>query len=119
MSRRFSELYLSRFAIATTNTEHIFKTLLDKSTEIFGFANTFRPLTITLIIAGYWLTGYPRLFYLVILIAHATMTTSDVDQLIDMGFDRDRAQLAVSKTGGRTYLYRDILFYRLTDICPL
>jgi len=28
------------------------------------------------------------------------MTTSDVDQLIDMGFDRDRAQLAVSKTGG-------------------
>jgi len=28
------------------------------------------------------------------------MTTSDIDQLIDMGFDRERAQLAVSKTGG-------------------
>lgn len=28
------------------------------------------------------------------------MGSSDVDQLMEMGFDQERAQLAVSKTGG-------------------
>lgn len=29
------------------------------------------------------------------------MATSDLDQLIEMGFDKDRAELAVKKNGGR------------------
>jgi hypothetical protein len=29
---------------------------------------------------------------------------SDLDQLIEMGFDKERAQLAVTKTGGRKSL---------------
>lgn len=28
------------------------------------------------------------------------MASSDLDVLLDMGFDRDRAELAVKKTGG-------------------
>jgi UBX domain-containing protein 1/4 len=28
------------------------------------------------------------------------MSTSDLDQLIDMGFERERAEMAVKKTGG-------------------
>jgi UBA/TS-N domain len=31
------------------------------------------------------------------------MTNSDLDQLIDMGFDEERAKLAISNSGGRTY----------------
>jgi hypothetical protein len=31
------------------------------------------------------------------------MTTSDLDQLIEMGFDRERAELAVKKSGGRVF----------------
>ena len=29
------------------------------------------------------------------------MATSDLDQLLDMGFDKDKAQMAVEKAGGR------------------
>ncbi|GAA5230947.1 hypothetical protein GCM10025794_32990 [Massilia kyonggiensis] len=29
------------------------------------------------------------------------MATSDLDQLIEMGFDKERAELAVARTGGR------------------
>jgi hypothetical protein len=29
------------------------------------------------------------------------MTTSDLDQLIEMGFDKERAEIAVKKSGGR------------------
>lgn len=29
------------------------------------------------------------------------MATSDLDQLIEMGFDKERAELAVKKSGGR------------------
>lgn len=35
--------------------------------------------------------------------------TSDLDQLIDMGFEKERAQLAVSKTGGRKSIPADNL----------
>lgn len=28
---------------------------------------------------------------------------SDLDQLVDMGFDKDRAELAVKQTGGRRF----------------
>lgn len=28
------------------------------------------------------------------------MAPSDLDQLIEMGFDKERAQIAISKTGG-------------------
>lgn len=31
------------------------------------------------------------------------MGSSDLDQLIEMGFDKERAELAVAKSGGRTY----------------
>ena len=34
----------------------------------------------------------------------STMATSDLDQLIDMGFDKEKAALAVKKTGGCTSL---------------
>jgi len=30
------------------------------------------------------------------------MATSDLDQLIAMGFDKERSEMAVKKTGGRT-----------------
>lgn len=29
---------------------------------------------------------------------------SDLEQLIDMGFEKERAELAVKATGGRTYI---------------
>jgi UBX domain-containing protein 1/4 len=28
------------------------------------------------------------------------MATSDLDQLVEMGFDKEKAQMAVKKTGG-------------------
>lgn len=31
------------------------------------------------------------------------MTASDLEQLLEMGFEKERAELAVSKTGGRTF----------------
>jgi hypothetical protein len=31
------------------------------------------------------------------------MSTSDLDQLIEMGFEPERSKLAVKKTGGRTF----------------
>ena len=34
------------------------------------------------------------------------MATSDLDQLLEMGFDKERAQIAVTKTGGRKLLFR-------------
>lgn len=37
------------------------------------------------------------------------MAPSDLDQLIEMGFDKERAELAVTKSGGR----------RCSDILPL
>lgn len=33
------------------------------------------------------------------------MASSDLDQLIEMGFDQERAQLAVSKGGGSKSLF--------------
>jgi UBX domain-containing protein 1/4 len=33
----------------------------------------------------------------------ATMAISDLDQLIDMGFEEERAKLAISNSGGRTF----------------
>ena len=86
--------------------------LLYKSTEIFDFVNTFRsvtiiPIVICKLLAGShldWRDTPPPVF--------DAMATSDIDQLIDMGFDRERAQLAVSKTGGRTYLYHDMLIHK-------
>jgi hypothetical protein len=32
------------------------------------------------------------------------MTASDLEQLLEMGFEKERAELAVSKTGGRAFL---------------
>lgn len=42
------------------------------------------------------------------------MTTSDLDQLIEMGFDKERAEMAVSKTGGRMHplLKQGVLFFK-------
>jgi hypothetical protein len=33
---------------------------------------------------------------------------SDLDQLIEMGFDKERAQIAVTKTGGCQFLHLPI-----------
>lgn len=33
------------------------------------------------------------------------MTVSDLEQLLEMGFDKERAELAVSKTGGRAFFF--------------
>jgi hypothetical protein len=40
-----------------------------------------------------------------------TNMPSDLDTLLDMGFDKERAEIAVKKTGGRE-------FCCLTNICP-
>ena len=33
------------------------------------------------------------------------MASSDLDVLVDMGFDKERADMAVKKTGGRKFVY--------------
>lgn len=33
------------------------------------------------------------------------MASSDLDVLVDMGFDKERADMAVKKTGGRKFAY--------------
>jgi hypothetical protein len=35
------------------------------------------------------------------------MTTTDLDQLIEMGFEKERAEIATSKTGG--CMHREII----------
>ena len=41
-------------------------------------------------------------------ISNTTMGSSDLDQLIEMGFDQERAQLAISKTGGSMCFIRAV-----------
>jgi hypothetical protein len=33
------------------------------------------------------------------------MASSDLDVLVDMGFDKERADMAVKKTGGRKFVH--------------
>jgi hypothetical protein len=45
------------------------------------------------------------------------MTTSDLDQLIEMGFDKERAEIAVKKSGGREWSLPNSLHLVLTLCC--
>lgn len=40
-------------------------------------------------------------------------TPSDLAQLLEMGFDKQRAELAVKKTRGRTYLHSSVYIFQI------
>jgi hypothetical protein len=61
------------------------------------------------------LSGFLHLHFFYVL---TDIMASDLDQLIEMGFDKERAQLAVTKTGGCKFLPFRLIYtvsYSLTE----